>query len=521
MRLIHVVLSTMQIRIIGNPSGAGSDDVFVDEAAIERLLQADAVLLSHQGEFTGKPETRIYADALQVLKINTSRKFQSQAMAEKWCGLQLVKEIDYQLYHPARVWLTINMDDGWRTANVTPRLNPLHRIDFSKLQASECIAMLGKVMECYIGFACRFNLRLDEGLSNFAIHAQHIVYLDDDIYGWDNFTSFSAMLANWLRKSAELSLDVDAWRQLGRHLKPLLSQYSSEADDMVCAGVEDQIVGKYEPMKQAFMYALRPTYAPAIGKTGSEIFDQHEPIGLLADVHANLPAFEAVLAALDGRGIRQYLMLGDVVGYGPNPKACIDLIRQRNIYCLRGNHDHYVAHQGDVRVAMGMMAKRMADWTIKQLDMSDRAWLGELPVRYRSTDWMAVHGAPVDKSFFNAYVYEMTAERNLDHLAASDIHICLHGHSHIQGVYGLKGGSQMSFRCPEQVDLKGLDAALLCPGSIGQTRGGTASAQAAVFYPDTLNVEMLSLNYNIEPLIADMLRLDFPAELIARLREGR
>jgi len=511
----------MQIRIIGNISGAGSGNALVDEAAIERLLQADMVVLSHQGEFTGKPETRIYADDMQVLKINTSRKFPTPEMADKWCSLQLAREADYQLYHPERAWLVISMDDGWRTANVTPRLNPLHRIDFSELQAGECVAMLGQVMACYIGFACRFNLRLDEGLSNFAIHAQHMVYLDDDIYGWDNFTSFSAMLANWLRKSAELSLDVDAWRQLGRHLKPLLSRYSSGADDMVCAGVEDQVVGPYEPMKQAFMHALRPTYTAAISTTASEIFVRDEPVGLLADVHANLPAFEAVLAALDGRGIRQYLMLGDVVGYGPNPGACIDLIRQRNIYCLRGNHDHYVAHQGDVRVAMGMMAKRMAEWTIRQLDAGDRTWLGELPVRYRSTDWMAVHGAPVDKSFFNAYVYEMTAERNLDHLAASDIHICLHGHSHIQGVYGLEGRRYLSFQCPEQVELNEMDAALLCPGSIGQARSGVACAQAAVFYPDTLRVEMLSLNYDIEPLIADMLRLDFPAELITRIREGR
>jgi len=347
------------------------------------------------------------------------------------------------------------------------------------------------------------------------------VYLDDDIYGWDHFASFSAMLANWLRKSAELSLDVDAWHQLGQRLKPLLSQYSSAADDMVCAGVEDQIVGQYEPMKQAFIYALRPIYAPATGTTASEIFAPHEPIGLLADVHANLPAFDAVLAALDERGIRQYMMLGDVVGYGPNPKACIDLIRQRNIYCLRGNHDHYVAHEGDVRVAMGMMAKRMADWTIMQLDAADRAWLGALPVRYRSTDWMAVHGAPVDKSFFNAYVYDMTAERNLDYLAASDIHICLHGHSHIQGAYALDGGGYQPFQSPERLDLQYLEAALLCPGSIGQARGGTAMAQAAVFYPDRLQVEMLSLHYDVEPLIADMQRHDFPVELIARIREGR
>jgi len=470
----------MKIDVVGNLSDA---DVLA-EPVIARLLQAQPVTLSHHGEFSGKPETCLYADQALVLKINSSRIFPSSGMAKQWCRLQIDKEIGYQLYHPDRTWLVLQTQEGWRTANVTPRLHPLHLIDFSLLPQGESVALLGKVLACYLGFACRFNLRLDEGLSNFAMSGDRIVYLDDDIYGWDNFSSFAAMLAHWLRKSSALSLDVEAWRQLGIQLAPLLRGYSSEADDMVCAAIEDQIVGRYEAMKQAFIYALRPKYAPALGSLSRAQFAMDEPIGLLADIHANLVAFEAVLAALDGRGIRQYLMLGDVVGYGPNPQACIDLIRQRKIYTLRGNHDHYVAHNGDVRVAMGIMARRMADWTIRQLDDADRAWLGDLPVRYLAGNWMAVHGAPVDKSFFNAYVYAMTSERNLDYLADSDVHICLHGHSHIQGVYGLEGGRYLPFYCPGSVDVQAWEAALLCPGSIGQARGGVARAQAAIFYPD-------------------------------------
>jgi len=507
----------MKMDVVGNLSGT---DVLA-EPTIAQLLQGKAVTLSHHGEFSGKPATRLFADEALVLKINSSRIFPSDDMAKQWCRLQIDKEISYQLYHPDRTWLVLQMQEGWRTANVTPRLQPLHVIDFSALQPGESVALLGKVLACYLGFVCRFNLRLDEGLSNFAIIGDQIVYLDDDIYGWDNFSSFSAMLANWLRKSATLSLDVEAWRQLGILLAPLLRGYSSEADDMVCAAIEDQIVGHYEPMKQAFIYALRPKYAPALGALVSAQFALDEPIGLLADIHANLAAFEAVLAALDRRGIRQFLMLGDVVGYGPNPQACIDLIRQRNIYCLRGNHDHYVAHNGDVRVAMGIMARRMADWTIGQLDDADRAWLGDLPVRYLASNWMAVHGAPVDKSFFNAYVYAMTSERNLNYLAESDVHICLHGHSHIQGVYGLDGGRYLPFHCPTTVDLDAWEAALLCPGAIGQARDSVARAQAAIFYPDRLKVDMLSVNYDIEPLITDMQHFDFPTALITRIREGR
>jgi len=501
--------------------GALSGDCRVDAGGVAGLIEGGVTPLTHHGPFTGKPETRIYAGRQHVLKINAGRVFPSADVARRWCALQIDREAGYRIYHPQRTWLALQLDGRWHAANVTPRLQPLHRLDFAALPPGRAVELLGAVLGCYVDFAARFNLRLDEGLSNFALDGERLIYLDDDIYRWDQFTSLAAMLGNWLRRSEYFGLDLAAWRQLGERLRALLPACSSEADDMLCAALEDQFVGEAEAMKQALIYALRPAYAPAAGLPGSELFRSNEPIGVLADAHANLPAFEAVLAALDARGIRQYLMLGDVVGYGPNPAACIELIRERGIYCLRGNHDHYVAHGGNVRVAMGMMAKRMADWTVTQLTREERIWLGDLPVRCRVGTWMAVHGAPVDKSFFNAYVYEMTSERNLDLLAESDAPVCLHGHSHIQGVYGMRGGRYLPFDDGAAIDLGRLDAALVCPGSIGQTRGGAAVAQAAIFDPVAGRVEMLSVDYDIEPLIADMRRFDFPGELIARIRDGR
>ena len=507
----------MLVTVVGSLSGS----MRVQKRTVIRLLESKAERLTHHGLFTGKPGTRIYADGQYVLKINTGRQFPSVDVAKRWCQLQIGKEKQYRLYHPDRTWLALQMDGRCYVANITPRLQPLHQLDFTALESEACAALLARVAGCYLDFVCRFGQRLDEGLSNFALCGDAVIYLDDDIYSWDNFSAFTAMMAHWLRKSASLGMGTEQWRQFGGLLRPGLLRYSSEADDVVCAGLEDQFVGRSEAMKKTLINALRPGYAPTVDTARRALFRPGEAIGLLADVHGNLPALEAVLAEMGRRGVRQYLMLGDIVGYGPNPGACIDLLRQRHIYCLRGNHDHYVAHNGDVRVAMGIMAKRMADWTITQLDESERAWLGDLPVRYRSGNWVAVHGAPVDKSFFNAYVYEMTAERNLNYLAADGTQICLHGHSHIQGVYGLIDGGFLPFHCPHRVDMRGWDAALVCPGAIGQSRDGKQVAQAAIFDPSTLRIEMLSVDYDVELLVADMLRLDFPAALIARMREGR
>lgn len=507
----------MGIVIVGSLSGQG----LTDTERLARLLSADPVAMTHQGEFTGKPETKLYIDDDLVLKVNANRNFQSFDLTYRWCELQIAKEREYQIYHPDRTWVVLPGEGGYFAANVTPRLLPLHMVDFATLNPDRRVALLGMALGCYINFACDTHQRLDEGLSNFALYGERVVYLDDDIFLGGYVTPFVAMLANWLRKSEQLSLADGEWRCIGELLAPLLEGCSSDANDMVIGGLEDQFVGDSEGYKQALLHALRPNYAPATADAASALFSMDEKIGLLADVHANLPALEAVLAELDRRGIRQYLMLGDVVGYGPNPQACIELLRERDMHCLRGNHDHFVAHRGDVRVAMGIMARKIGEWTIEQLGDTERAWLGDLPVRLISDRWMAVHGAPVDQSFFNAYVYEVTAERNLEHLKGSDVRFCFHGHSHIQGIYALDGGQMLPFACPERARLGDYRAALVCPGAVGQARGGKIKADAAILDPVSLNVEMFSVPYDIDRLIADMEANGFPDALIERVRAGR
>jgi len=485
------------------------------------LLQRADEVMSHNTAFTGKPETRIHADDAWVLKVNAAgHGFGDPQVAQKWCALQISKERAYGVYHPQRTWLVFAEGERYLVANLTPRLVPLHQIDFSVMCADERTQVLMQLLDMYLGFTARFDLRLDEGLSNFALCDGRVVYLDDDIYRWDSFTSLSAMLANWLRKAPVLCLNDDAiWRTLGECLRPLLRACSSDAEDMVYEAMIDQGVGEQEPFKQAFLHALRPGRRPDVMEQAEKVAGQHEPIGLISDVHANLPALKAVLDLLDQRGIQRIIMLGDIVGYGPNPAACIALLRQREVFCIRGNHDHYVAHLGDVRVAMGIMAKKIADWTIPQLDDSERAWLGALPVRYNAKAWMAVHGAPADKSFFNGYIYDSTFERNLQHLRQLNVPVCLHGHSHIQGVYVMRSGRCILAESAMLYDLSGLDAALVCPGSVGQPRCADDMAQAAIFYPDNSSVEMLSVDYDMDVVIADMERNDFPIEFINRLRD--
>ena len=510
----------MNISIIDSLCGSPA----FDAQTVKDILNSERITLSHNGAFSGKPTTRIYINENWVLKINRERGFPSQAVAEKWCQLQIKKEQEYDIYHPQRTWVVYGQDKQWVVSNVTPRMQALHTINAESIEVKERVLILAEVLNIYITFTTKFGLRLDEGLSNFCLHHGKVYYLDDDIYPWDNFFSFSAMLGNWIRKSPTLAMNTESWAKLGEILQPILRNHSSDAEDIVHEGLIDQIVGQQETLKQAFLTALRPTYKFTMTQHASGEFQSSESIGILADIHGNLPAFKAILNELDSHGVDKYFILGDLVGYGPNPKECIELIRQRDMFCIRGNHDHYVAYNGDVRVAMGKMAKWTADWTLGQLDDDDKMWLGALPVRHQMDGWMAVHGSPVDKSFFNGYVYNMTSERNLDHLISMNMPVCLHGHSHIQGIYArTKRQQYVPFDARKgDISLRNNEASLICPGSVGQPRGGekTIIAEAAIFQPDKSNVKMLAVPYDITPVIADMEKHHFPEQLIQRLHEG-
>lgn len=513
-------MKAMDISIVGSLH----DTPPIDQMDVLQLWNSERVSLSHNGKFSGKPTTRIYVNDNWVLKIHRERGFRSQAVAEKWCHLQIKKEQNYNIYHPQRTWIACGIDNQWIVANITPRMQALHTIDFLAIDSHERVRLLAEALQIYMTFTTKFALRLDEGLSNFSLYHGKVYYLDDDIYPWDNFYSFSAMLGNCIRKTPALAMNEDSWAQLGEILQPILRDHSSEAEDIVHEGLIDQLVGQQEIFKQAFLTALRPTYKVTMTQRASGQFHASDAIAILADVHGNLPAFQAILHELDKYGIQQYFILGDLVGYGPHPKACIELIQERDMFCIRGNHDHYVAYNGDVRVAMGKMAKWTADWTLDQLDDDDKMWLGALPVRHQMDGWMAVHGSPVDKSFFNGYVYNMTSDRNLDHLISMNMPICLHGHSHIQGVYARRKGQYLPFDTRKgDINLQKNEASLVCPGSVGQPRGGvkTIIAEAAIFYPDQSSVKMLAIPYDISPVIADMEKHHFPQQLIQRLYEGK
>ena len=163
---------------------------------------------------------------------------------------------------------------------------------------------------------------------------------------------------------------------------------------------------------------------------------------VISDIHSNLEALEAVLADIESRGVKEIVCLGDVVGYGPNPRECLDLIRERCAVCLMGNHDHAVLFEP---CNFNLPAERACFWTRQLFEKEpdkqarDDRWsfLGARPVRYQDTDVLFVHASP--RRPINEYLFPEDVFTNPQKVMANferlDRRLCFVGHTHQPGVF--------------------------------------------------------------------------------------
>ncbi len=504
----------------------GEADANAAKGCAARLLALEPIDLAHGALFTGKADTRIHADDAFVLKYRLDRKFDTADIAAQWARKRLQAEREKGVFHPRRIWLALPAPEGRGVlvGNLSPRLAPLHAIDWREHESPERI--LGEVARLYYQHLAKAGERLDEGLSNFALDdAGRVFYLDDDFYPWDEHHAFAAMVAQWLRTFSRDWLDETRAEALGALIGEALRPLPRIDADLFAQALSDTFLGdaasaRCQHLLQGFHLALnaRAAIAPAEEKTVEP--DWRRPVGLIADIHANPAALEAVEREFEASGVRQFFCLGDIVGYGPDPAACIAWMRKRRVLTIRGNHDHYVAH-GQGKVAMSQTARAAADWTRNILSDDEQAWLASLPLKYQNDDLLAVHGAPVDKSYFNGYVYETTWERNLAWMLEHGVCTCLHGHSHLQGGWIVRAnGKRASFESPG-MHLLAEQANLLNPGAIGQPRNRRPGAQAAILDLANHAIELLHVDYDMHPTIAGIRAAGLPESLIDRLLEGR
>jgi len=494
-------------------------------AIVLRLLRIGPVMLGPGAAHAGRARTVVFLDRRHLLKIRGELSF-SSTDARRWVPKKVEEEARYGVHHPRKVWLLLHDDQGTRIANLTPLLDPLH-VALELKSPEDAVQRLGDVVAMVLATGARHGKLLDCGLSNFGEDAEgNLYYLDDDIYPWDRFLGLSQGLVYWFRAYPWLS---GRWADaFGRRCRELLATHFPQATAQIAISnhlrdlplvqaAQRQALGRFLDKLDA-----RPGRGSRVGGATSsptrslpDLSRGDRPVAILADIHSNLPALEAVLADIDDRGAVAGMVLGDLVGYGPHPEACIDLIRRRGFAVLLGNHDQGVARCQFAK-GFSLPGRRVAEWSSARLDAGDKEWLAALPDTLEGEGWMAVHGAPADKRRLQAYVYQTTYRINLDYLEQQGIPWCFHGHTHFEGVWYRDGFCDQ----PRQV-LSTDEVCLICPGSVGQPRGGRGTeARYALFHPDSREIELCLVPYDVHRTVRDIVEAGLPAELGARLLKG-
>jgi diadenosine tetraphosphatase ApaH/serine/threonine PP2A family protein phosphatase len=243
-------------------------------------------------------------------------------------------------------------------------------------------------------------------------------------------------------------------------------------------------------------------------------------IAAITDIHANLPALEAVLEAIGKTSVKEIWCLGDIVGYGGDPNACADLIEERCSFCLVGNHD--LAVLGELR--LGIFSEAAAEavvWTRGHASERTLDFLRDLRPAGRRNGIGLYHASPRDP----VWEYVLSAEQADACLDVQAERAALIGHSHMALFFVRASGREHGgIRGDRASDGTLLDLSrgdwLVNPGSVGQPRDGDPRAAWLELDTDEETARFHRVPYDIERAAGAIAAADLPGRLASRLYAG-
>lgn len=236
---------------------------------------------------------------------------------------------------------------------------------------------------------------------------------------------------------------------------------------------------------------------------------------IISDIHANLEALEAVLEDTRSQKCTHYACLGDVVGYNANPKECLDIVRNMNIPCVKGNHDEYASEENDLE-GFNPHASMAIKWTRDQLRPEDRQWLRDLKYLRLVASFSIVH-ATLDGPKRWGYVFDKLAAASS--FTYQNTKICFFGHTHVPVAFirdsVVRGGTYSKFKVEPGKKY------FINVGSVGQSRDGVAKATYVIYDMDAETIELRRLDYDMEKAQKKILEAGLPERLAERLGLGK
>jgi len=247
---------------------------------------------------------------------------------------------------------------------------------------------------------------------------------------------------------------------------------------------------------------------------------------IVSDIHSNIEALTAVLIELEEMGAEEIYCLGDVIGYGPNPRTC--LRKAQSFHgCLRGNHEEALLSSAE---DFNTKARQALDWTRARLNSDEypreenRAFwnfVDSLPSMILTGNFMLVHGSPRDK--VHEYVTPedcLNREKMTTLFSLMERPLCFIGHSHIPGVYPEDGRFISPDEQSDGFSLAPGARAIVNVGSVGQPRDGDPRASFVTYNNGTIRFHRVAydLELTMDKIVATG---ELPLFLAARLKEGR
>ena len=235
---------------------------------------------------------------------------------------------------------------------------------------------------------------------------------------------------------------------------------------------------------------------------------------VFGDIPGNWKTLNAVLEDARRNEVTAYACVGDIVGYNANPAECLALIRQLNMICVCGNHDHYCSHAISLN-DFHPLAANVVDWTRSRLNESDIKYLKSLRLVRLVSGFALVHST-LDMPDKWGYVFdELEAESNFNYQSTT---VCFHGHTHHPAVFEKSGGVRRVDPGTTKITLG--KKYFINTGSVGQPRDGDPRASYVIYDQEAREVTFRRVDYDFKLTQQKILDAGLPERLAQRLALG-
>lgn len=240
-------------------------------------------------------------------------------------------------------------------------------------------------------------------------------------------------------------------------------------------------------------------------------------LALISDIHANLEALQAVFREIEAHQVDRIDCLGDVIGYGCDPVACLDMINRHCSIKLMGNHE-YAAIGVLPSEAMNLAARQSIHWTQGQLGDREISIIADFDMTAVDSDCLLVHASPHEPDEWHYILSQREAQEGFAQLNHA---IGFHGHTHLPLIFCQAPNGKVRTIVGHDFDPDEECSYLINVGSVGQPRDNDPRASYVIFDVNEMSVSYHRVEYDVAKTQAKMCQAEMPAMLIDRLEVGR